>query len=331
MREALFYVKENGDMRCLLCPHACLIAPNERGKCKARINLDGELKTLVYGESDSEKLYFHVDPIEKKPLYHFYPGSYSLSFGTPGCNLFCQNCQNYTLSQSTPNDIKDNFLKPEKIVELAKTHDCKSISYTYTEPTIFYEYVMDTSKIAKKQGIENVWVTNGFINPKPLREALPYIDAMNIDLKSFSDEFYQSVCGGKLRPVLETIKTASKSTHIEITNLLVPILNDSDEDIKKLVDFVSELSDEIPLHFSAYRPMYKMEIKPTPTETLYRAKEIAEKKLKYVYLGNVPANNDTFCPKCKTNIIKRNYGVKISLINDKCPICKTKIPIKINK
>lgn len=331
MREALFYVKENGDMRCLLCPHACLIAPNERGKCKARINLDGELKTLVYGESDSEKLYFHVDPIEKKPLYHFYPGSYSLSFGTPGCNLFCQNCQNYTLSQSTPNDIKDNFLKPEKIVELAKTHDCKSISYTYTEPTIFYEYVMDTSKIAKKQGIENVWVTNGFINPKPLREALPYIDAMNIDLKSFSDEFYQSVCGGKLRPVLETIKTALKSTHIEITNLLVPILNDSDEDIKKLVDFVSELSDEIPLHFSAYRPMYKMEIKPTPTETLYRAKEIAEKKLKYVYLGNVPANNDTFCPKCKTNIIKRNYGVKISLINDKCPICKTKIPIKINK
>lgn len=331
MREALFYVKENGDMRCLLCPHACLIAPNERGKCKARINLDGELKTLVYGESDSEKLYFHVDPIEKKPLYHFYPGSYSLSFGTPGCNLFCQNCQNYTLSQSTPNDIKDNFLKPEKIVELAKTHDCKSISYTYTEPTIFYEYVVDTSKIAKKQGIENVWVTNGFINPKPLREALPYIDAMNIDLKSFSDEFYQNVCGGKLRPVLETIKTALKSTHIEITNLLIPTLNDSDEDIKKLVDFVSELSDEIPLHFSAYRPMYKMEIKPTPTETLYRAKEIAEKKLKYVYLGNVPANNDTFCPKCKTNIIKRNYGVKISLINDKCPICKTKIPIKINK
>ena len=331
MREALFYVKENGDMRCLLCPHACLIAPNERGKCKARINLDGELKTLVYGESDSEKLYFHVDPIEKKPLYHFYPGSYSLSFGTPGCNLFCENCQNYTLSQSTPNDIKDNFLKPEKIVELAKTHDCKSISYTYTEPTIFYEYVVDTSKIAKKQGIENVWVTNGFINPKPLREALPYIDAMNIDLKSFSDEFYQNVCGGKLRPVLETIKTALKSTHIEITNLLIPSLNDSNEDIKKLVDFVSELSDEIPLHFSAYRPMYKMEIKPTPTETLYRAKEIAEKKLKYVYLGNVPANNDTFCPKCKTNIIKRNYGVKISLINDKCPICKTKIPIKINK
>lgn len=331
MRGALFYVKENGDMRCLLCPHACLIAPNERGKCKARINLDGELKTLVYGESDSEKLYFHVDHIEKKPLYHFYPGSYSLSFGTPGCNLFCQNCQNYTLSQSTPNDIKDNFLKPEKIVELAKTHDCKSISYTYTEPTIFYEYVMDTSKIAKKQGIENVWVTNGFINPKPLREALPYIDAMNIDLKSFSDEFYQNVCGGKLRPVLETIKTALKSTHIEITNLLIPSLNDSNEDIKKLVDFVSELSDEIPLHFSAYRPMYKMEIKPTPTETLYRAKEIAEKKLKYVYLGNVPANNDTFCPKCKTNIIKRNYGVKISLINDKCPICKTKIPIKINK
>ena len=218
MRDALFYIKENGDMRCLLCPHACLIAPNERGKCKARINLDGKLKTLVYGESDSEKLYFHVDPIEKKPLYHFYPGSYSLSFGTPGCNLFCQNCQNYTLSQSAPDDIGDHFLKPEKIVELAKAYECKSISYTYTEPTIFYEYLMDTSKIAKEEGIKNVWVTNGFINPKPLREALPYIDAMNIDLKAFSDEFYQNVCGGRLRPVLETIKTAFKNTHIEITN-----------------------------------------------------------------------------------------------------------------
>lgn len=330
MREALFYKKENGDVRCLLCPHACHIAPSERGKCRARINIDEKLKTLVYGESDSEKLYFHVDPIEKKPFYHFYPGSYSLSFGTPGCNLFCQNCQNFDLSQSTPDDISEHFLKPEKIVELAKMHGCKSISYTYTEPTIFYEYLMDTSKIAKESGIKNVWVTNGFINPTPLKEALPYIDAMNIDLKAFSDEFYKNNCDGRLRPVLETIETAFRETHIELTNLLIPTLNDSNEDVEKLVDFVSELSDEIPLHFSAYRPMYKMEIKSTPTGTLYRAKEIAEKKLKYVYLGNILANNDTFCPNCKNVVVKRNYGVKISLIDDKCSICNTKIPIKIN-
>lgn len=330
MREALFYKKEKDGMRCLLCPHACLISPNERGKCRTRINLEGKLNTLVYGESESEKLYFHVDPIEKKPLYHFYPGSYSLSFGTPGCNLFCENCQNYTLSQSRPDDIKDHFLKPLKIVELAKANNCKSISYTYTEPTIFYEYLMDTSKIAKESDVKNVWVTNGFINPKPLREALPYIDAMNIDLKAFSDEFYQNICGGRLKPVLETIKTAFKETHVEITNLLIPTLNDSDEDIEKLVDFISELSVEIPLHFSAYRPMYKMEIKSTPNPTLYRAKEIAEKKLKYVYLGNVLANNDTFCPNCKNVVIKRTFGVKNCLIADKCSICNTKIPIKIN-
>jgi pyruvate formate lyase activating enzyme len=189
---------------------------------------------------------------------------------------------------------------------------------------------MDTSKIARKEGIKNVWVTNGFINPKPLKEALPYIDAMNIDLKAFSEEFYQKICGARLRPVLETIKTAFRETHIEITNLLIPTLNDSDEGIKKLVDFVSELSDEIPLHFSAYRPMYKMEIKSTPTDALYKAKEIAEKKLKYVYLGNVPSDNDTICPTCKNIVVKRTYGVKISLIDDKCPICNTKIPIKIN-
>lgn len=330
MREALFYRKEKEDMRCLLCPHVCLIAPNERGKCRTRINLDGKLKTLVYGESDSEKLYFHVDPIEKKPLYHFYPGSYSLSFGTPGCNLFCLNCQNFDLSQSTPDDISEHFLKPEKIVELAKMHGCKSISYTYTEPTIFYEYLMDTAKIAKENCVKNVWVTNGFINPKPLKEALPYIDAMNVDLKAFSEEFYQNICGARLRPVLETIKTAFRETHIEITNLLIPTLNNSNEDIEKLVDFVSELSDEIPLHFSAYRPMYKMEIKSTPVETLYKAKEIAERKLKYVYLGNVATNNDTFCPSCKNPIVKRNYGVKINLIDEKCPNCNTKIPIIVN-
>ena len=330
MREALFYRKENSSMRCLLCPHVCLIEPDKRGKCKARINLDGKLNTLVYGESDLEKLYFHVDPIEKKPLYHFYPGSYSLSFGVPGCNLFCENCQNYDLSQSTPNDIKDRFLKPKKIVELAKSYNCKSISYTYTEPTIFYEYVIDTSKIAKEEGIKNVWVTNGFINPKPLKEALPYIDAMNIDLKFFSEELYQKICGGKLRPVLETIRTASKETHIEITNLLIPTLNDSDEDIEKLVDFVAELNKDIPLHFSAYRPMYKMKIESTRSETLYHAKEIAERKLNYVYLGNIPTHNDTLCPTCKNTIIKRNHNVKINLINEKCSICNTKISIIIN-
>ncbi|NMC59978.1 MAG: AmmeMemoRadiSam system radical SAM enzyme [Candidatus Methanofastidiosa archaeon] len=328
MREALFYKKEEDNVRCMLCPHACLIPQNERGKCRVRINLDGKLNTLVFGESDHEKNYFHVDPIEKKPLYHFFPGSYSLSFGTPGCNLFCQNCQNWNLSQSTPNDISDSYLNPEKIVDLAIQNNCKSISYTYSEPTIFYEYCIETSKIAKKNEIKNIWVTNGFINPQPLKEVLPYIDAMNIDLKAFSDNFYKEICGGRLAPVLETIKTSLKETHIEITNLLIPTLNDSETDIEKLVDFISTLSDEIPLHFSAYRPMYKMQIRSTPTETLYKAKEIAEKKLKYVYLGNIPTNNNTLCPNCKNIVIKRNFDLNINLSSGKCSFCGEKIPIK---
>lgn len=327
MREALFYRKEGENVRCLLCPHACLILANERGKCRVRISVDGKLNTLVYGNSDTERHYFHVDPIEKKPLYHFYPGSFSLSFGTPGCNLFCQNCQNWNLSQSTPSDIGEYFLKPEKIVELALQNNCKSISYTYSEPTIFYEYVLETSKIAKENDIKNVWVTNGFINPKPLKEILPYIDAMNIDLKSFSDDFYKDVCGGRLPPVLETIKTSFKETHIEITNLLIPTLNDSEVDIQKLVDFISELSPDIPLHFSSYRPMYKMEIRPTPADTLYKAKVIAEKKLKYIYLGNIPTSNDTLCPNCNNAVIKRNFNLKINLIDGKCSFCGTKAPV----
>jgi len=327
MREALFYRKEGENIRCLLCPHACLISANERGKCRVRINISGKLNTLVFGNSDTEKHYFHVDPIEKKPLYHFYPGSYSLSFGTPGCNLFCQNCQNWNLSQITTSDISANFLKPEKIVELAIQNNCKSISYTYSEPTIFYEYVLETSKIAKENDIKNVWVTNGFINPKPLKEVLPFIDAMNIDLKSFSDDFYKDVCGGRLSPILETIKTSFKETHIEITNLLIPTLNDSESDIQKLVDFISELSPDIPLHFSAYRPMYKMEIRSTPADTLYKAKAIAEKKLKYVYLGNIPTNNDTLCPNCNNTVIKRNFNLKINLIDGKCSFCGSKIPV----
>ncbi len=330
MREAYYYKKEGSDMRCLLCPHVCLISPNERGKCRARLNLEEKLSTLVYGESDSGDYFFHVDPIEKKPLYHFYPGSYSLSFGTPGCNLFCKNCQNYNLSQSNPNDIKDSCLKPEKIVDMAYERNCKSISYTYTEPTIFYEYVLDTSKIAKDKSLKNIWITNGFINPLPLKEALPYIDAMNIDLKAFTDEFYQSVCGARLSPVLKTIETAFEYTHIEITNLLIPTLNDSDEDIQKLVNFISELSDEIPLHFSAYRPSYKMKIKSTPSETLFRAKDIAEQKLKYVYLGNISTDNDTLCHNCKNPVIRRNFKIRIDLVGKKCPTCGTKIPIKID-
>lgn len=330
MREADYYKKEDQNIQCLLCPHFCIIISHERGKCRTRINLDGKLNTLVYGESDLGDHYFHVDPIEKKPLYHFYPGSYSLSFGTPGCNLFCQNCQNYNLSQATPRDIGESYLSPEKIVELAYKNKCKSISYTYTEPTIFYEYAMDTSKIAKEKKIKNVWITNGFINPKPLKKALPYIDAVNIDLKALSEEFYQDVCGAKLKPILKTIETAFESTYIEITNLLIPNLNNSDEDIQKLVDFVSELSCEIPLHFSAYRPTYKMEIESTPPETLHRAKEIADKKLKYVYLGNIATNNDTLCPKCKSSVIKRNFKVRIDLVDGKCPFCDTIIPIKIS-
>lgn len=283
MEEALFYRNlDEKNVECLLCPHDCHIQEGKSGICAVRVNKGGKLYTLNYGRISSLAL----DPIEKKPLYHFHPGHFILSAGTVGCNFSCPFCQNWSISKTI--DARTEFLSPQELVAKAKEVKSFGIAYTYNEPFIWYEYVFKAAQAAKKAGLDNVLVTNGFVNQKPFEEILPLIDAMNIDLKSIRDDFYRKVCGGRLSPVLKTIAAAKQSCHVELTNLIIPTLNDSDEDLIDLVDWIYEnIGDEVPLHFSRYFPCYKMTIPATPKETLQKAEKIARKKLKHVYLGNV--------------------------------------------
>lgn len=283
MHEARFWTKVDRDkVKCELCPNFCVIAPGKRGSCGVRINKDGVLNSLIYGEITSLTL----DPIEKKPLYHYHQGEYILSVGTKGCNFHCGFCQNWTISQQL--NAPTEKVTSEYLVKEAKERKSFGIAYTYNEPTIWYEFVYDTAKLAKKNGLENVLVTNGYINQKPLKEILPLIDAMNIDIKSMNEIFYRNICKGKLKPVLEAAQIANSASHIEITNLIIPTLNDKNEDFEKLVDWVCDnLGRETPLHFSRYFPCYNFDIPPTPLTTLKTAERIAKSRLKYVYLGNV--------------------------------------------
>lgn len=283
MKEALFYQVLSGKkVRCLLCPHVCVIPDGESGICRVRQNKQGKLYSLIYAQITSLAL----DPIEKKPLYHHRPGEYILSVGTRGCNFTCLFCQNWSISQSL--DASTEHLPPEEIIKQAKSHKSFGIAYTYNEPFIWYEYVLDTAVLAKKEGLENVLVTNGYVNPEPLERILPFIDAMNIDLKSIQDGFYRKFCNGQLEPVLKTIKRAHEACHIELTNLIIPTLNDTQENFIELTGWIYEnLGAEVPLHFSRYFPCYKMNLPPTPPETLRIAEQIARKKLKHVYLGNI--------------------------------------------
>jgi pyruvate formate lyase activating enzyme len=283
LHEALFY-KNIGDatVRCLLCPHSCVIGDDKIGLCGVRANKGGKLYAANYGRVASVAL----DPIEKKPLYHFHPGSFILSAGTVGCNLSCLFCQNWSISKEvqTPTEPMD----PQSLISRAQKLDSFGIAYTYNEPFVWYEFVLQTAKLAKSAGLKNVLVTNGYVSPEPLCQLLPYIDAMNIDLKSIRDGFYKKVCLGSVGPVLETIRTCAKDCHIELTNLIIPTLNDTEEELTELVGWIHDNVGELcPLHFSRYFPCYKMTLPPTPLHTLKRAEEIARKKLKYVYLGNV--------------------------------------------
>ena len=330
MKEAMYYKKLNNSLvHCVLCPWNCVIKPNGFGNCGARKNIDGKLYSLVYAKPVS----VNIDPIEKKPLYHFLPGSHSLSIGTLGCNLHCLNCQNYDISQSKADEFPGKEIKPEEIVQEAIKNNCKSISYTYNEPTIFYEYVIETAKLAKKKGIKNVMVTNGYINKEPLKELYHLIDAANIDLKAFDEDFYKRVCKVRLKPVLEAIKEIKNiGTWIELTNLIIPGYNDSKEQIEKLVKWVKDnVGTRTPLHFSAFYPTYKLLDAPrTPPETLIKAKEIAKKYgLKYIYLGNTSSSDsgNTYCPKCNKLLIERGgFEVyKNNIKNNSCPFCDEKI------
>ncbi len=331
MREALFYEKVDEVVKCNLCPRHCMIKNNSVGFCKARKNIDGKLYSLVY----ARPVAVHIDPIEKKPFYHFFPGSTALSIGTTGCNFSCLHCQNWEMSQANFEDLPSFDFPPEVAVEEALRNGCKSISYTYNEPTVFYEYSLDTAKLAKEKGLLNTYVTNGCIEEEPLKLLSKYLDAANIDLKGLNEKFYREICGAELDWVLNGIKNYVRNkVWVEITNLIIPNKNDSSDEIKQLCEWVKDnCGDHTPLHFSRFFPAYKMiDVPPTPIETLERAWKIAKDVgLKYVYIGNVPGHkyDNTYCYNCGELLIKR-YGFQIldyRVTDGKCPSCGAKIDI----
>ena len=317
---------DNGQVACELCPIACRLREGQTGPCATRANHQGAMVPLHYGRIVSAG----VDPIEKKPLYHFHPGRPILSVAAPGCNLHCMFCQNWTISQD--GEARTTATTPAALVETARAEDSVGVAFTYSEPLVWFEFVRDTAQAFRAAGLKNVLVTNGFLNEKPLAELLPLIDAANIDLKSMDDVFYRRICKARLQPVLDSITAFHEAgVHLEITNLVIPGHNDSDEQIGALVDFVAGLDRTVPLHFSAYHPAWKMTARPTPPETLLRARDIAAKKLDHVYLGNLPlaAGRDTACPDCGTVAIGRSgYRAEVHIREDAaCTGCGRRLPI----
>jgi pyruvate formate lyase activating enzyme len=314
--------------RCTLCPKGCELALGETGDCRVRQNIDGQICCTTYGHPCS----LNIDPIEKKPLYHFLPHSSILSVATPGCNLHCAQCQNWQISQAGLSATSGKRVLPEELVTMAISRDCPSIAYTYTEPLVSFEYTLDCCKAATASKIRNVLVTAAYINSAPLRELCPYIDAANVDLKSFSDDFYRKICDAHLAPVLKALVLMKEcGVHLEITNLLIPTLNDSEEETRQLCGWVVEnLGTNTPLHFSRFFPQNRLRhLSPTPPETLLRAREIAyEVGLQFVYLGNFQAGNATLCPTCgKILVERRGYVVQNDLApGGHCPDCATQIP-----
>lgn len=335
MQEALFYTKlDDKQVQCELCPWNCVLSPDQIGNCKVRSNNNGSLITEVYNKVAA----LGTDPIEKKPLYHFYPGKNILSIGEVGCNLHCNFCQNHRISQCEAKQFSGfhNISSKQIVKEALKTYNNIGIAYTYNEPFTFYEFLLETAVLAKSKGLKNVVVSNGYINRKPLEKLLPFIDAFNIDLKAFSEEFYHKHTKGKLQPVLETIKTiALNKTHLEITNLIIPGLNDNKNEFEKMVKWIAtELGEEIPLHLSRYYPQFKLDIPPTPIETLNSLFTIAKQHLQHVFLGNVSdtEKSSTYCNACSELLIQRNqYKTELLGISEdgKCKNCGTKTNIKL--
>ena len=310
LHEARFYEKlSGGRIQCQLCPNKCLLSPGQRGLCKVRENQDGKLYSLVYGKP----ITIHVDdPIEKKPFYHFLPGTRAYSLATVGCNLTCKYCQNYAISQQFPEDVRPMEKSPEEVVQEALNAGAESIAFTYNEPTVWYEYMYDIAKLAKEKGLRTVMITAGYISPEPFKELLEVLDGVRIDLKGFNEEYYHEIVGGKLEPVLESLKVAHQSgTWLEIINLVVPGQNDSEEEIRAMCQWIKDnLGEDVPLHFLRFHPDYKMKnLPPTPIETIKKAREIAQEVgLNYVYAGNVPEyteGNTTFCPDSGEPLIVR--------------------------
>jgi pyruvate formate lyase activating enzyme len=329
-KKALFYEKlSNARVRCNLCPRTCIVGKGERGFCRVRENRDGDYYTLVH----SNPCAVHIDPIEKKPLFHFRPGTAALSIATAGCNFTCKNCQNYDISQARPDDTVNYNLSPQDIVDLAIKYETPTIAYTYTEPTVFYEYMLETAQAAHRKGILNIYHSNGYINQAALGKLVEYLDGANVDLKGFSNGFYREITGGTLGPVLESLKTLKRAgVWLEITNLVIPTKNDADGEISELCSWVkSELGNDTPVHFSRFYPQYKLQnLPPTSVETLHRAADIAHTMgLDFVYIGNVPgiAEENTFCPECGKTIVGRTgYRVHTYRIeNNHCAFCQAEI------
>ena len=332
MKEAMFYNSlEEGKVQCYLCNHQCIISLSKRGLCGVRENREGKLYTLVYGRAIS----LNVDPIEKKPLFHLFPGSSSFSIAAVGCNFRCLQCQNHEISQM-PRDgdgrIEGSEVSPSKIISLTKQYQCRSISYTYTEPTIYFEYAYDTARLASQEGIKNVFVTNGYMTEEALKTIRPYLGAANVDLKSFREKFYKEVCGAELEPILENLKRMRQmGIWVEITTLVIPTLNDSDQEFEEIARFIVSLGPEVPWHISAFYPTYKMLNLPrTAASALRRAREIGIKAgLRYVYCGNIPGEEgeDTFCPHCGRRLIER-IGFRVTqndVVNGACRHCHGQI------
>ena len=331
MKEAMFYEKEtSGRVRCGLCRFHCLISDGDRGICAVRENRGGTLYSLVYGKICAE----HVDPIEKKPLFHVMPGSSTYSIATVGCNFHCRHCQNYSIAQVDRNaPIRGAEQTPREIVQRAIDNDCRSISYTYTEPTIFYEFAYDTARLARELGLRNIFVTNGYISRDALATIAPFLDAANIDLKGFSEGFYRDVVQARLSEVLNSIiEYRRQGIWLELTTLIIPGLNDSDTELQGIASFiVANLGIDTPWHVSQFYPTYKLTDRPrTPAATLRRARDIGRAAgLRYVYEGNLPGegSENTFCPSCSSVLIKRHgYAIQTDrIINGSCPECGEKI------
>ena len=332
--EAMLYDElDEKKVQCHLCAHECKLTDTNFGICNVRQNIKGKLYTHVYGEAVSS----HVDPIEKKPLYHFLPGSVSYSIATIGCNFSCSYCQNWQISQKSMATSLGHGLglggrhtPPEFVVETAQEKNCKSIAYTYTEPTIFFEYAYDTAKLAKEAGIFNVFVTNGYMTKTALETIRPYLDAANVDLKSYRNEYYRKICNGQLKPVLDNIKLMKEmGIWVEVTTLVVPDQNDSDEELNDIAEFIAGVGKDIPWHISRYHPDYKYTDSPeTPIETLRKAQEIGEAHgIRYIYLGNVHEGLNTNCHNCGSLLLKREYmGLgRNNIENSKCPKCGTEV------
>jgi pyruvate formate lyase activating enzyme len=332
MKEAMLYeILTDSRVQCNLCNHRCTIKEGHYGICGVRQNIEGTLFTLVHDKIVAA----HIDPIEKKPLFQFYPGSKAYSIATVGCNFTCRHCQNADISQFTREKkgyIAGDTVRPEDVVKDAESSGCKSIAYTYTEPTIFFELAYETAKIAHARGLNNIFVSNGFMTPEALNEISPFLDGINIDLKAFTDKFYREICGARLEPVLHNIRLAKElGIWVEVTTLIIPTLNDSTDELGQLGQFIKDIDSHIPWHISQFYPTYKMNQLPrTPVETLHMAREIGlHAGLHYVYEGNVPGkgNENTYCYNCGNPLIERcGYSILKNIIEDgHCPSCKSSI------